>query len=188
MCVSFSPHLHYSAPPSHSLCPTSAPAQSGQYTLMALPAGSGAFTVRALHQEASVKGKVQSRWVLSPPVMSHLRWHVQMLNKLQCSTCTMSDVWTGSESQCVCVLHRKWNYTACRRKSFGARGNNWSSRHEKMTSSIQLVSRIWSRNSGDHIFSINNSKQHIGDVWYHRLFSLIQYQVKPETSAINIFH
>lgn len=59
MCVSFSPHLHYSAPPSHSLCPTSAPAQSGQYTLMALPAGSGAFTVRALHQEASVKGKVQ---------------------------------------------------------------------------------------------------------------------------------
>lgn len=49
----------YYLPSPHSLCPTSTPSQSGQYILMALPAGCGAFTVKALNQEVSVKRRVQ---------------------------------------------------------------------------------------------------------------------------------
>lgn len=52
-------HTPCSLPSSSSICPTSNPSQSGQHILMALPAGNGAFIVKAQDQEASVKGRVQ---------------------------------------------------------------------------------------------------------------------------------
>ncbi len=80
-----SPHTHYSPPSSHSLCPYSTPSQSGQYILMALPAGSGTFKVKALKRDTSVKNRVQINVasVLSPPAMSHLRRHLNIFIKLQ---------------------------------------------------------------------------------------------------------